>query len=174
MTPILAGFLAASVAVLCYGSYFVPAKKYDIHDGIVYQWYQCSGILVTGVICAVLNNNWNALGQTSPGFYVCPEGLVSGMIFVLANCTANVSVKLCGLGNYYTLHQVTNLGLAFVVGVFGPQWGIPAKPPGSVTLAALGISLVLVGAIPVMCMEPEGQETNSRILASPKIEPQQL
>merc|ERR1719221_540541 len=121
----LKGFAAAFVACICYGSYFVPVKTYEIHDGIVYQWYQCCGIMLSGLALALASNDWTA-STTSSGFYVAPEGLLSGLLFQVANITATLSVKAFGLGNYYTVHQVTNLGVTFVVGVFGPQFGIPA------------------------------------------------
>jgi len=148
-------WLIAVASTLCYGSYFVPARKYEIHDGLVFQWYQCSGILLAGILFAVLRNSWNEHGEYSPGFYVAPEGLVTGVLFQIANITATFSVKACGLGNYYTLHQVTNLGFTFLVGVLGPAIGIPAVPPHNVLLAMFGFTFVLLGMIPVMVMEQE-------------------
>mmetsp|Transcript_114416 Transcript_114416/g.356326 ORF Transcript_114416/g.356326 Transcript_114416/m.356326 type:complete len:483 (-) Transcript_114416:128-1576(-) len=146
--------LAVVGAVLCYGSYFVPAKKYEIHDGMVYQWYQCSGIMMAGTACALVRNDWT-LATRSPGFYVAPEGLLAGVLFQVANILAAVSVKIFGLGNYYTVHQVSNLGVTFFVGVFGPDFGIPAVPPHNVPLAAFGFVFVLLGMLPVMFMEKE-------------------
>mmetsp|Transcript_11842 Transcript_11842/g.33461 ORF Transcript_11842/g.33461 Transcript_11842/m.33461 type:complete len:523 (+) Transcript_11842:32-1600(+) len=151
------GVVAIVVAVFCYGSYFVPVKKYEIHDGIVYQWYQCSGIMLAGIACALVRNDW-AQTTTSTGFLMVPEGLLSGVIFQVANIIATISVKSFGLGNYYTVHQVTNLGVTFVVGVFGPNFGLPATPPTHVGIAALGFICVLVGMMPVMFMEKEMQE----------------
>lgn len=88
--------------------------------------YQCSGILVAGLLSSLLRNDWGAKGEESPGFYVCPNGLFSGFLFQLGNICAMKSVKLCGLGSYYTLHEVTQLGITFLFGVFGSSIG-PTK-----------------------------------------------
>mmetsp|Transcript_4964 Transcript_4964/g.13776 ORF Transcript_4964/g.13776 Transcript_4964/m.13776 type:complete len:478 (+) Transcript_4964:78-1511(+) len=149
------GMLVVFCATICYGSYFVPAKKYAVHDGLVFQWYQCSGITLAGFFCALVRNNWSYEGEMSSGFYVCPEGLLMGVLFQVANILATRSVKLCGLGVYYTMHQVTNLGLTFVVGIFGPKIGLAATPPGNVWLAFAGFCLVMLGMVPVMYMEKE-------------------
>ncbi|CAE7695976.1 TMEM144, partial [Symbiodinium sp. CCMP2456] len=76
-----AGFVAVLASALLYGSYFVPAKKYDIRDGLVFQWYQCSGIMLAGLVCAAVRNVWSDDFRSS-GFYVAPEGLISGFLFV--------------------------------------------------------------------------------------------
>jgi len=147
--------LAVLGSALFYGSYFAPVKRYEVHDGLVFQWYQCSGVLLGGLVCALLRNDWSAHGEQSNGFYVAPEGLLSGALLQLANITATFSVKAVGLGTYYTMHQVTNLGLSFVVGIFGADLGLPAKKPHSVTLAFLGFFMVLLGITPVMFMTKE-------------------
>lgn len=146
--------LAMVTAPVLYGTYFVPVKKYDVADGFVYQWYQCCGIILSGIVFASANNDWTDAYHSS-GFYVAPEGLLSGLVFQLANVTATHAVKIFGLGNYYTVHQVSNLGLTFVVGVFGSRFGLPATPPRNLVLASLGFLLVLLGMLPVMFMEKE-------------------
>ena len=72
------GWVAIVVATFSYGSLFVPVKNYDIHDGIVYQWFQCCGILLAGLLQALWRNDWEAPGLSAPGFYVCREGVLVG------------------------------------------------------------------------------------------------
>lgn len=62
------GWIAIVVATFSYGSLFVPVKNYDIHDGIVYQWFQCCGILLAGLLQALWRNDWEAPGLSAPGF----------------------------------------------------------------------------------------------------------
>jgi len=161
-----AGFVAVLASALLYGSYFVPAKKYDIHDGLVFQWYQCSGIMLAGLMCAAVRNVWSDDFRSS-GFYVAPEGLISGFLFVIGNIVATFSVKACGLGNYYTVHELTNLGITFVIGVYGKYMGVNATPPREVGVAAIGFLFVLIGMMPVMFMEKDVPNIPSR-KASPK------
>eukprot|EP00933_Yihiella_yeosuensis_P080618 TRINITY_DN94079_c0_g1_i1.p1 TRINITY_DN94079_c0_g1~~TRINITY_DN94079_c0_g1_i1.p1 ORF type:complete len:408 (+),score=64.35 TRINITY_DN94079_c0_g1_i1:40-1224(+) len=67
--------------------------------------------------------------------------------------TASLSVKAFGLGNYYTAHQATNLGLTFCIGVWGSEIGVPATPPSNITLAGIGLIFVFLGMLPIMFME---------------------
>ena len=149
------GWLAILVATLSYGSLFVPVKNYDIHDGLVYQWFQCCGILLAGMIQASVRNDWDAAGLSAPGFYVCKEGMLSGVFFQVANVLATQSVKTFGMSNYFTTQKVTNLGGAFVVGVFGNRVGLPVQTPSNPILALMGCLSVVLAMIPLAFTEEE-------------------
>ena len=32
------GYLAVGIASVCFGSNFIPVKKYETYDGMFYQW----------------------------------------------------------------------------------------------------------------------------------------
>lgn len=146
---------AVILAAVGYGSYYVPAKKYEVHDGVVYQWFFCSGIMIGGLVLAFCRNDWWADDMASSAFYVAPEGIISGLAWQFSNLLATQSVRYFGLGNYYLWHELTNLGGTFVIGVMGPSLGIPAKAPRYVDRAALGFVLVFLGMIPVTFMRDE-------------------
>ncbi|CAJ1373815.1 unnamed protein product [Effrenium voratum] len=150
-----AGWISIFIATLGFGSLFVPVKNYEIYDGLVYQWFQCCGILLAGLTHAVCMNDWNASGLSAPGFYVCREGLLSGVFFQLANVLATQSVKRFGMGNYFTTQKVTNLGGAFVLGVYGDRFGLPCNPPRSPLLALGGCFCVMLGMVPLGFTESE-------------------
>eukprot|EP00928_Gymnodinium_smaydae_P061638 TRINITY_DN45679_c0_g1_i1.p1 TRINITY_DN45679_c0_g1~~TRINITY_DN45679_c0_g1_i1.p1 ORF type:complete len:464 (+),score=61.66 TRINITY_DN45679_c0_g1_i1:59-1393(+) len=152
-------------ASFCYGTYQVPVKKHETHDGIVYIWYQCTGALIGGIVFACFRNDWLARPGNSSGFYVCPEGILCGMIYVLASVCAIQSIKNFGLANYYSFHEVTNLAGAFIVGVFGNDIGIPSPPPSNIGLAAAGILCVMIGTIPLAKMKPASEEAAALSLA---------
>lgn len=170
----LFGFLAIFVAAIGYGSYYVPVKRHEVHDGLVFQWYQSSGILIGGLIWACLRNDWDAPPGTSQSFTMAPEGLLFGVIYQLANILAIFAVKTVGIGVYYTVHEVTNLGGAFIIGVFGPQLGLPVQPPRNITLAFFGVLSVMLGGVPIAFMRPEGKsrgsekESTNRALEEPR------
>ena len=56
----LQAWVAVLVATLGFGSLYVPVKNYEIYDGLVYQWFQCCGILLAGLINACCRNDWEA------------------------------------------------------------------------------------------------------------------
>lgn len=148
-------YVAAFIAIIGYGSYVVPVKRFDVQDGAVYQWFVCCGIMIGGVAGALLRNNWGAEDMISPGFYVAREGLFSGFLWQSANVICTWSVRDIGLGNYYIWHELTNLGGSFIIGVLGPSFGIPAQAPSNVGLATLGIGCVFLAMVPVAFMRCE-------------------
>eukprot|EP00747_Dinoflagellata_sp_TGD_P086887 gnl/TRDRNA2_/TRDRNA2_163457_c0_seq2.p1 gnl/TRDRNA2_/TRDRNA2_163457_c0~~gnl/TRDRNA2_/TRDRNA2_163457_c0_seq2.p1 ORF type:complete len:443 (-),score=38.54 gnl/TRDRNA2_/TRDRNA2_163457_c0_seq2:14-1342(-) len=147
--------IAVCFSALGYGSYFVPVKKYDVYDGVIYQWFMCCGIQFGSLSLALARNDWTATAMTSTGFYVAREGLASGLLWVMGNVFANKCVQYFGLGNYYIWHELTNLGGTFFIGVLGPSFGIPATPPSNVPLAAFGFLCILLAMTPVAFMKPE-------------------
>ena len=159
--PIL-GWIAVVVATFSYGSLFVPVKNYDIHDGLVYQWFQCCGILLAGLLQALWRNDWEAPGMNAPGFYVCREGVVSGVFFQLANVLATQAVRTFGMSHYFTTQKVTNLGGALVVGVFGGRFGLPVQAPSDPMLALMGCLSVLLAMVPLGFTKVEEDEFNAK------------
>mmetsp|Transcript_51347 Transcript_51347/g.121987 ORF Transcript_51347/g.121987 Transcript_51347/m.121987 type:complete len:124 (+) Transcript_51347:125-496(+) len=69
------GFLACLGSALGNGSYYVPVKRHDVYDGLVYQWYQCSGVMLGGILVTMWTNDW---ANPAGNFYVHWEGLMSG------------------------------------------------------------------------------------------------
>ncbi len=154
------GWIAILVATFAYGSLFVPVKNYEIHDGLVYQWFQCCGILLSGLLQACFRNDWEAPGLNAPGFYVCREGILSGIFFQLANVLATQAVKTFGMSHYFTTQKVTNLGGAFVVGVYGGRFGLPVQSPSNPPLALLGCLAVLLAMVPLGFTKVEDEMTS--------------
>ncbi|XP_042594244.1 uncharacterized protein LOC109081162 isoform X5 [Cyprinus carpio] len=48
------GFVACVIAVLLYGSYFVPVKTVNTGDGMFFQWICCSAIWFVGLVTDTL------------------------------------------------------------------------------------------------------------------------
>eukprot|EP00438_Fugacium_kawagutii_P007509 Skav228329 [mRNA] locus=scaffold4117:357849:358796:+ [translate_table: standard] len=163
-THALWGWVAIVVATFSYGSLFVPVKNYEIHDGLVYQWFQCCGILLSGLVQACWRNDWSASGFSAPGFYVCREGIMSGVFFQLANVLATQAVRTFGMSHYFTSQKVTNLGGAFVVGVFGGHLGLPVTAPGNPILALMGCLSVLLAMVPLSFTKVEEEQSANKCI----------
>jgi hypothetical protein len=48
--PAGVGYLAVAIAVLFFGSNFVPVKRYDTGDGMFFQWVMASAIFAWGCL----------------------------------------------------------------------------------------------------------------------------
>ena len=82
------GYIAAAVAVLCFGSNFVPVKKFETGDGMFFQWILCTGIWLTGLVV-------NGI-QGWPRFE--PIAMIGGVLWCTGNLLTVPIIKLIGLG----------------------------------------------------------------------------
>ncbi|KAE9006501.1 hypothetical protein PF011_g11555 [Phytophthora fragariae] len=134
------GYAAAIVAVFFFGTCYVPAKTYATYDGIIFQWFMCSGILMVGIAWGLLSNNWSQFSQS--GMFTFPEGLLGGALFAIANLLIPTVVNTLGLGVGFMLWNATNITLGYCVsrlGLFGVSPTIPSMP----WVSLLGIGFML-------------------------------
>lgn len=137
---VVLGYVAAIVAVFFFGTCYVPAKTYATYDGIIFQWFMCSGILMVGLGWGLLSNNWSQYSQS--GMFTFPEGLLGGALFAIANLLIPTVVNTLGLGVGFMLWNATNITLGYCVsrlGLFGMSPTIPSMPWTSL----LGIGFML-------------------------------
>merc|ERR1719454_1275305 len=153
------GFAAVIGASFFFGSSFVPARSFEVHDGIVFNWNLCMGMLLSGMTFSMIINDWSAPAGTSPGFYVHPEGLLSGLLYQLATAVATQAVKKVGLGVYFTVHEFTNVLATLVIGFLGPSLGLPVTVPSDIFLALGGAFCIGLGMVPTMFMVDVSDES---------------
>lgn len=128
------GFVAAGAAVVLFGSYAVPTKLVATADGLFFQWVQCSGILLVGVVlmCIV-------------GVYTLyPVALLGGACWAVANVTVVPIVDMLGLSLGMLLWGVTNMATGWAVGTFGLGSLLSPDPaPSAPLLNYLGFALAV-------------------------------
>ncbi|KAM7417220.1 hypothetical protein PAMA_017050 [Pampus argenteus] len=88
MTHFAYGIAANVVAVLLYGSNFVPVKRIETGDGMFFQWINCAAIWVVSMV--------GDLMLQSPKFY--PFAMLGGVIWATGNIAVVPIVKAIGLG----------------------------------------------------------------------------
>uniref|UniRef100_A0AAA9TRC3 Transmembrane protein 144 n=2 Tax=Bos TaxID=9903 RepID=A0AAA9TRC3_BOVIN len=87
-TDLTTGFIASIVAIVLFGSNFVPLKKYETGDGMFLQWVLCAAIwLVALVVNLILH---------CPKFW--PFAMVGGCIWATGNIAVVPIIKTIGLG----------------------------------------------------------------------------
>ena len=65
------GYIGAIIAIIFFGTNFVPIKKFDTGDGIFFQWILCVGIWIVGLIV-------NLIRGQPPFFY---PSLIGGFLW---------------------------------------------------------------------------------------------
>ncbi|XP_048220251.1 transmembrane protein 144 isoform X2 [Perognathus longimembris pacificus] len=87
-TGLAIGYLSSSVAILLFGSNFVPLKKYDTGDGMFLQWVLCAAVWLVAVVVNLI------LG--CPKFW--PFAMLGGCIWATGNVAVVPIIKTIGLG----------------------------------------------------------------------------
>ncbi|KAG2527156.1 hypothetical protein BBO99_00004689 [Phytophthora kernoviae] len=153
------GYAAALVAVFFFGTCYVPAKTYDTYDGIIFQWFMCSGILMVGIGWGLLSNNWAQYSQS--GMFTFPEGIMGGSLFAVANLLIPTVVNTLGLGVGFMFWNATNIALGYCVsrlGLFGVAPTIPNMP----LVSLLGIGCMLASIAVYGTIKPTLKSTRKK------------
>jgi len=105
----VAGYMGAILAALLWGSYAVPIKLIETGDGFVFQWIECSAILVIGLICEFIVGTYR----------IYPIAMLGGALWCLGNMTVVPIVNTIGLSMGLLIWGVSNLLTGWFCGHFG-------------------------------------------------------
>uniref|UniRef100_A0A3P8XHV8 Transmembrane protein 144a n=1 Tax=Esox lucius TaxID=8010 RepID=A0A3P8XHV8_ESOLU len=130
------GFVSCGVAVLFYGSNFVPVKKISTGDGLFFQWVLCAAVWSVSLVVNII------LG--SPTFW--PLAMLGGAIWATGNITVVPIVKTIGLGLGLLIWASFNLLMGWASSRFG-WFGIDAEEVSNPTLNYCGAGLCLLSAV---------------------------
>ena len=83
----LLGYLGVSIAVVGFGTNFIPIKRIDAKDGFYFQLFMCMGIYAIGIACNAFRG-W-------PEFR--PLAMLGGLLWCTGNVAVVTAVKLIGL-----------------------------------------------------------------------------
>jgi len=148
------GFVCVGVAILCFGSNFVPVKKYETGDGMFFQWVLCSAIWFSGLIVNIVRTNYFGL-ESFISFY--PFAMLGGFLWATGNIMVVTIIKCIGLGLGMCLWGATNLLMGWASGSFG-LFGLHKQEVPHPTLNYVGVSLAVVGVILFVFVKSETQK----------------
>jgi glucose uptake protein GlcU len=120
---LIAGYACTAVAVLFFGSNFIPVKKFESGDGLFYQAIMSTAILMVGMVVILIMSlipRHDANGETYrhiPEFY--PWGVFGGMLWATGNVMAVVVIKLIGLSIGLCIWSSSNMLMGWATGTFG-------------------------------------------------------
>ncbi|KAM3612281.1 uncharacterized protein V6R79_006230 [Siganus canaliculatus] len=130
------GVVANVVAVLLYGSNYVPVKRIETGDGMFFQWVNCAAIWVVSMI--------GDLMLQSPKFY--PLAMLGGVIWATGNMTVVLIVKAIGLGLGLLLWGCSSLLMNWASSRFG-WFGITAQDVSRPVLNYCGAGICLLSLL---------------------------
>ncbi|BFZ24382.1 hypothetical protein BsWGS_27421 [Bradybaena similaris] len=106
--PQYVGYIAAVIAVLVYGSNFVPIKKFYTGDGMFFQWVLCSGIFMVGVVVQLIQQSTFQ-----------PFAMLGGVFWATGNLCVVPIFKTIGMGLGMCTWSVFSLIVGWATGRFG-------------------------------------------------------
>lgn len=135
-TELAYGFISCAVAVVFYGSNFVPVKKIDTGDGLFFQWILCAAIWTVSLFVNIILD--------CPKFW--PLAMLGGAIWATGNITVVPIVKTIGLGLGLLIWASFNLLMGWASSRFG-WFGINPEMVGKPILNYCGAGLCLLSAL---------------------------
>ncbi|XP_076874352.1 transmembrane protein 144-like [Brachyhypopomus gauderio] len=135
-TDLTFGFVSCAIAVIFYGSNFVPVKKIDTGDGMFFQWVLCAAVWTVSLVANII--------LRSPTFWSL--AMLGGAIWATGNITVVPIVKTIGLGLGVLIWASFNLFMGWASSRFG-WFGIEVETVTHPTLNYCGASLCLLSGI---------------------------
>ena len=124
------GFLAAIISMIFWGSFLVPMKRIKNYDPFFFQLLMCAAIFVTSV----------AISLFYGAFSFSYLGLISGLVWSLANILSILAVRSSGLSRAAPIWMGVGIFMSFA-------WGMLFfnEPLSSISFGVLGIILLIAG-----------------------------
>ncbi|XP_070553817.1 transmembrane protein 144-like isoform X5 [Ptychodera flava] len=146
-TDLTVGFISAGVAVLFFGSNFVPVKKFESGDGMFFQWIVVSAIWVVGLIVNMIRH--------VPTFH--PLAMLGGFLWATGNVTVVPVIKTIGLGLGLCIWGSLNLLMGWTSGRFG-WFGLKPEIPSNQLLNYLGVGFAVFSVFTYLMVKSDVSE----------------
>uniref|UniRef100_A0A803V5R8 Transmembrane protein 144 n=1 Tax=Ficedula albicollis TaxID=59894 RepID=A0A803V5R8_FICAL len=155
-TDLAIGFTSSTVAVLLFGTNFVPVKKLDTGDGMFFQWILCASIWIVSLVVNLIQN--------CPRFW--PLAMVGGFLWATGNVTVVPIVKTIGLALGLLIWASFNLLTGWASSRFG-WFGIDPEEVSRPILNYIGAGLSLISAVIFLFIKTEVQSSSASLESTP-------
>ena len=109
MSDSAVGYGACLVAIFCFGSNYVPAKKVEVGDGVFFQFIMCNAIFMTSLpVLAV---------RDFPPFHAL--AILGGVLWCTGNMMCGPVIQLIGMGLGLLIWGSVNMLMGWATGTFG-------------------------------------------------------
>jgi glucose uptake protein GlcU len=129
------GFIAAVITVIGFGTNLIPIKKYDVGDGMFYQYITCCAIWVCGLIVQLIRNSEFE-----------PFAMIGGLLWTTGNILVFKIVDYIGLGIGMLIWGCSSMIIGWSCGFFGIL-GVNKQYVNIPILNIIGICIVSIAII---------------------------
>ena len=151
MTSVVVGVVGVLLATLFWGCNLSVVKRYDMQDGIVFQFWSAVGVMLVGVCTLFVSANENAVNSTHDFRPVLSwYGIIGGAMWALGNLLTVIIVNRVGLGVGLSIWGGVSLVTSFLFGLLGfmdlkPQvMNLKIAIPGIILAIAALVSFAFV------------------------------
>jgi len=138
------GYTAIGVAVVAFGSNFIPARKYETGNGLFFQFIMSIAILIAGFGVQMVRKN----------AYFYPYAMLGGMLWVIGNTMAVPVIRMIGMGLGITIWGTTNMLMGWASGRFG-IWGLEKESVQIEWLSYTGVAVGVVAIVVLALIKPK-------------------
>lgn len=156
MSDFAVGLAAAGIAVVFFGSNFLPVKKYKTGNGIFFQWVMCSAVVLTGLVLYIVQCQLN--NGVCPPFE--PLAMLGGAIWACGNIWVVTIIKCIGLGLGLCLWGSSNMLIGWASGRFGIL-GVNQQSVSNSGLNYAGIGLAVCAMLTFMFVKPSLEDDDA-------------
>ncbi|XP_062513953.1 transmembrane protein 144-like isoform X2 [Corticium candelabrum] len=158
------GFIAAAIAVIFFGSQYLPVKKFDTGDGIFFQWIMCIAIWICGLVVNlvisysppqhmnVTESIFNGHGRTP----FQPLAMLGGFFWATGNVLCVPIVKCIGMGMGVLVWGTINCLGGWASDRFG-WFGLHAAVPKNNAENFAGVAMCILGVTTFFFVKSEGK-----------------
>eukprot|EP01059_Diplonema_ambulator_P022550 TRINITY_DN37858_c0_g1_i1.p1 TRINITY_DN37858_c0_g1~~TRINITY_DN37858_c0_g1_i1.p1 ORF type:complete len:465 (+),score=136.35 TRINITY_DN37858_c0_g1_i1:56-1396(+) len=147
----LLGYVCAIIAVVFFGSNFVPVKTYDTGNGIFFQWVLCSAIMISGTVVQLFRG--------SPDFH--PYAMVGGFLWCTGNIMSVTIIKCIGLSLGLCIWGACNMLTGWSSGKFG-LFGVVKETVDNTGLNIAGVAIASVAVFAFASIEPSLEDKTKK------------
>ncbi|KAL7064548.1 hypothetical protein AAHC03_04469 [Spirometra sp. Aus1] len=137
------GYVALVVAALGFGTNYIPIKKFNMGDGMFFQWVMGTAVVFVGLIvhCAI----------GCPKFY--PLAMLGGAFWGTGNAMMVTIAEAIGVGLGMLVQSMANMLYGFASSRFG-WYGIPSKIPSNPVMNYVGVGIAAGSVIIYAAIRP--------------------
>jgi glucose uptake protein GlcU len=134
MNDIALGFLGVVIAVIFFGSNFLPLKGIKINDGVFFQFCMCNAVFMTSIPVLIF--------QGFPPVHGI--ALLGGFLWCTGNMLCPIAIRFIGMGLGLILWGCTSMILGWASGKFG-LFGLAKQPISNPTMNYIGVVMSIIG-----------------------------
>jgi hypothetical protein len=130
------GYIGVLIAVLGFGSNFVPLKRVKIGDGVFFQFCMCNAIFMTSIPVLIV--------QKFPTFHGL--ALLGGFLWCTGNMLCPIAIRLIGMGLGLLVWGAVSMVMGWASGTYG-LFGLNKQDVANSGLNIAGVCVAIVGLL---------------------------